>query len=41
MKKLIYVATLVFSIMYVQGAMAAEAITIAGDPCTAPLAQKL
>jgi len=41
MKKLVYVATLVFSIMHVQGAMAAEAITIAGDPCTAPLAQKL
>lgn len=41
MKKLVYVATLVFSIMHAQGAMAAEAITIAGDPCTAPLAQKL
>lgn len=41
MKKLVYVATLVFSIMHMPGAMAAEAITIAGDPCTAPLAQKL
>lgn len=41
MKKLLFVATLFSSMMYGQGAMAAEVVTIAGDPCTAPLAQKL
>ena len=41
MKKLVLAATLLSSIMCVQGAMAAEAITIAGDPCTVPLARKL
>ncbi|MDO8261755.1 MAG: substrate-binding domain-containing protein [Gallionella sp.] len=41
MKKLVFVATLVFSMIGVQSAMAAEVVTISGDPCTAPLAQKL
>ena len=41
MKKLVIVATLVSTIMYAQGVMAAEAITITGDPCTVPLAKKL
>lgn len=41
MNKLVIVATLFSSIMYVQGVMAAEAITIMGDPCTVPLAKRL
>ncbi len=41
MKKLVFVATLFFSIMCVQGVMAAEVVTIASDPCTVPLAEKL
>lgn len=41
MKKLACVVTLFSSIMCVQGVMAAEAITIMGDPCTVPLAKKL
>ncbi len=41
MKKLAYVATLLFSMIGVRSAMAVEVVTIAGDPCTAPLAQKL
>lgn len=40
-KKLVFVATLFYSVICAQGAMAAEAITIAGDPCTVPLAKKL
>lgn len=41
MKKFGFVAALVLSITYVQAVMAAEAITIMGDPCTVPLAKKL
>src|SRR3989338_5839210 len=41
MKNFLFVATLFSSIMCAQGAMAAEAITIMGDPCTVPLAKKL
>jgi len=41
MKKLVFVAALAFSIMGAQAAMAEEAISILGDPCTAPLAKKL
>ena len=41
MKKLLFVATLFSSMMCGPGALAAEVVTIAGDPCTAPLAQKL
>jgi len=41
MKKLVYVVTLFSSIMCAQDVMAAEAITIMGDPCTVPLAKKL
>ena len=41
MNKLVLVATMFCSIMYAQGAIAAESITIAGDPCTVPLAKKL
>jgi len=41
MKKFVLVATMFCSIMYAQGAIAAESITIAGDPCTVPLAKKL
>ena len=40
MRKIVFAAAL-FSIMFVRGAMAAGAITITGDPCTAPLAEKL
>ncbi len=41
MKKFVFAATLVSSMMSVQGVMAAEAITITGDPCTVPLAKML
>lgn len=41
MKKLALIATLSLSIMGAQSAMASEAISILGDPCTAPLAKKL
>ncbi len=41
MKKLVFAASLAFSITYTPGAMATEAVTITGDPCTAPLAEKL
>src|SRR3989338_2012134 len=41
MKKLAFAATLAFSIMGTQSALAEEAISILGDPCTAPLAKKL
>ena len=41
MKKLVFVATLAFSMMGAQNVMAGEAISILGDPCTAPLAKKL
>ena len=41
MKKLAFVATLALSITSVQNVMAAEAISVLGDPCTAPLARKL
>lgn len=41
MKKLAFAATLAFSIIGVQSAMADEAISVLGDPCTAPLAKKL
>jgi len=41
MKKLIVVAMALFSMMLAQSATAGEAITILGDPCTAPLAKKL
>jgi len=41
MKKLIFAAALFLSATCAQQAMAAEAITIAGDPCTIPLAKKL
>lgn len=40
MKKPIVVAA-VFSMLFAPGAMAAEAVTITGDPCTVPLAEKL
>ena len=40
-KKLVFIATLFCLISGVQGVMAAEVVTILGDPCTAPLAQKL
>ena len=41
MKKLAVIAMLLPLIMCAQGAMAGGAITIAGDPCTVPLAKKL
>ncbi len=41
MKKLALIATLSLSIMGAQSVMASEAISILGDPCTAPLAKKL
>ena len=41
MKKLVLVAMFFFSFLCLQSAMAAETITIAGDPCTVPLAKKL
>jgi len=41
MKKLAFVAALALSITSVQNVMAAEAISVLGDPCTAPLAKKL
>ncbi len=41
MKKIVFGATLFVSIVCAQVAMAAGAITIAGDPCTVPLAKKL
>lgn len=41
MKKLIFLATLFFSIVFARSGIAAEAISILGDPCTAPLAKKL
>lgn len=43
MKKLtlVFAVTLLSSVMWVRGVMAAEVITIAGDPCTVPLAEKL
>lgn len=40
MKKPIVVAA-VFSMLLAPGAMAAEVVTITGDPCTVPLAEKL
>lgn len=40
MKKSILAAAL-FSLMSAPGVMAAEAITVTGDPCTVPLAEKL
>ena len=41
MKKFVFVAALLSSMMCAQGVMAVEAITVAGDPCTVPLAKKL
>jgi phosphate transport system substrate-binding protein len=41
MKRLLLASISLFSIASVQNAMAAEVITIAGDPCTLPLARKL
>lgn len=41
MKKLAVAATLAFSMMGAQNVMAEEAISVLGDPCTAPLAKKL
>lgn len=41
MKKLVFVAMLLSPMMLAQSATAGEAITILGDPCTAPLAEKL
>ena len=41
MKKFVFVAVLFFSTMFVRSGMAADALTIAGDPCTVPLAEKL
>ena len=41
MQKLIFFATLFFSMVFVRSGVAAEAISILGDPCTAPLAKKL
>ncbi|MCR4298967.1 MAG: substrate-binding domain-containing protein [Gallionella sp.] len=41
MKKRTFIATLFFSIVFVRSGVAAEAIGILGDPCTAPLAEKL
>lgn len=40
MKRLIFVAVLL-SLVSVRNSVAAEAITLAGDPCTVPLAKKL
>ncbi|MBI5659041.1 MAG: substrate-binding domain-containing protein [Nitrosomonadales bacterium] len=40
MKNPVFVAAL-FSIMFAPGVIAAEAVTITGDPCTVPLAEKL
>lgn len=41
MKKLLFAAIVLFSTVSARNAMAAEAITIAGDPCTVPLAKRL
>lgn len=41
MKKLVFASTLFLSIIFAQNGMAAEPITITGDPCTVPLAEKL
>ncbi|MHB0925948.1 MAG: substrate-binding domain-containing protein [Gallionellaceae bacterium] len=41
MKKFVFAATLFLSVLPTQGVMAAEAVTIMGDPCTVPLARKL
>jgi len=41
MKRWAFVATLAFSMMGAQSAIAGEAISVLGDPCTAPLARKL
>ncbi len=41
MKKFVFAAALFLSAVSTQGAMAAEAVTIMGDPCTVPLAKKL
>src|SRR5574340_918558 len=41
MKKFVFAATLFLSVVPAQGVMAAEAVTIMGDPCTVPLAKKL
>lgn len=41
MKRLVFVAILFLSIIFVRSGMAAEPITITGDPCTVPLAEKL
>lgn len=41
MKKLAFTAILASSVMCAQVAMAAGALTVLGDPCTAPLAKKL
>ena len=41
MNKFVVVAMLFSSMMCAQGVTAAEVVTIAGDPCTVPLAEKL
>ena len=41
MKRLVLVATLFSSMMCAQGVMAAGPVTVMGDPCTVPLAEKL
>jgi len=41
MKKLVFIATIFLSIVFVRSSMAAEVVTLLGDPCTAPLAKKL
>ncbi|HUW25095.1 MAG TPA: substrate-binding domain-containing protein [Gallionella sp.] len=41
MKKLVIITTLLSSMMFAQSATAGEAITILGDPCTAPLVKKM
>ena len=41
MKKLAFVATLTLSMMGAQSAIAGEALSLLGDPCTVPLAKKL
>lgn len=41
MKKFVFAAALFLSAVSAQGVMAAETVTIMGDPCTVPLAKKL
>lgn len=41
MKRLLFASIFLFLIASVRNAAAAEAITVAGDPCTVPLAKKL